>query len=320
MIQQKCLLCNNAAVTTAEGPTNARIGVECPTCGKYGCSDKVYQLADLKPGDKNKLQAVIRERSTKGLPPVFMVMGEMTRPDAVTIESLLSEYPKTATEMIDRTMLNLGRCAEHPCDEINFGNPDYPIFFARERQDMAHMATLLESMDYVTDLRVTGVGVQLAISAQGWKKIEELQQGNLESKRAFVAMWFAQEMWPFWEGGFQPGIEQAGGFTAIRGDLQEHNDDICDRIVGEIRRSRFVVADFTGNRGGVYYEAGFAQGLGIPVIWTVREDWLGKIHFDTRQYNHIHYETSEELRNALKNRIMATIPDAAGKPRENTRA
>jgi nucleoside 2-deoxyribosyltransferase len=69
-----------------------------------------------------------------------------------------------------------------------------------------------------------------------------------------------------------------------------------------------VVADFTGDRGGVYYEAGFAQGLGIPVIWTVREDWLDRIHFDTRQYNHIHYATPEELRKALKNRILATIP------------
>jgi hypothetical protein len=75
------------------------------------------------------------------------------------------------------------------------------------------------------------------------------------------------------------------------------------------------VADFTGNREGVYYEAGFAQGLDIPVIWTVREDWLGKIHFDTRQYNHIHYRTPDELLRALKNRIMATIPGATGEPR-----
>jgi hypothetical protein len=209
MIQQKCLLCGNAAEVTAEGPINAKIGVNCVTCGEYGCSDRAYQqLAELEPRDKNKLQAVIRERSTRGLPPVFMVMGEITRPDAVTIESLLSEYPKTATEMIDRTMLNLGRRAEHPCDEISFRNPDYPTFFARDRQDMAHMATLLESMDYVTDLHVTGVGVQLAISAQGWKRIEELQHSNLESKQAFVAMWFDQETQAVWEDGLNQGLNR----------------------------------------------------------------------------------------------------------------
>ena len=68
-----------------------------------------------------------------------------------------------------------------------------------------------------------------------------------------------------------------------------------------------MVADFTGNRGGVYYEAGFAGGLGIPVIWIVHEDDLDDVHFDTRQYNHITYSTPEELRDKLKARILATI-------------
>jgi hypothetical protein len=42
-----------------------------------------------------------------------------------------------------------------------------------------------------------------------------------------------------------------------------------------------LVADFTGQRGGVYWEAGFAQGLGIPVIRTCKSDELWKLHFDT---------------------------------------
>ena len=88
----------------------------------------------------------------------------------------------------------------------------------------------------------------------------------------------------------------------VRIDQQEHNNKIDDEIIAEIRRSRFVVADFTqgekGARGGVYYEAGFAQGLGIEVIFTCRKDVLDNndIHFDTRQYNHIGWETPEELR------------------------
>jgi len=49
-----------------------------------------------------------------------------------------------------------------------------------------------------------------------------------------------------------------------------HNEKICDKIVSEIRKSRLLVADFTDNRGGVYFEAGFAMGLSIPVIWMCR--------------------------------------------------
>ena len=33
--------------------------------------------------------------------------------------------------------------------------------------------------------------------------------------------------------------------------------------MAEIRRSRFVVADYTGQVNGVYFEAGFALGLGL---------------------------------------------------------
>ena len=58
-----------------------------------------------------------------------------------------------------------------------------------------------------------------------------------------------------------------------------------------IKRSRFLVADVTGGRQGVYFEGGFAKGLGLPVIWTCShgtdaelKKWM---HFDTRQYNHI---------------------------------
>ena len=59
--------------------------------------------------------------------------------------------------------------------------------------------------------------------------------------------------------------------------------------------------------GGVYYEAGFAFGLGLPVIYTCREDMVDKIHFDTRQYHHTVWKTAEGLRESLKNRIVALI-------------
>ena len=68
-----------------------------------------------------------------------------------------------------------------------------------------------------------------------------------------------------------------------------------------------MVADFTGQRAGVYYEAGFATGLGRPVIWCCRKDEIDKLHFDTNHKNHIDWETPEELRDRLYRRIRATI-------------
>lgn len=153
---------------------------------------------------------------------------------------------------------------------------------------------------------------ELMLRPPGYARLAELDGINSGSKQAFVAMWFDDSMKSAYEDGIEPAIRQAG-YEPMRIDQKEHINRIDDEIIAEIRRSRFLVADFTqgeaGARGGVYYEAGFAHGLTIPVIFICREDAIGKVHFDTRQYNHITWKTPEELRARLAQRISATIGD-----------
>ena len=104
----------------------------------------------------------------------------------------------------------------------------------------------------------------------------------------------------------EPAIREAG-YEPLRVDRVHHNEKICDRIVAEIRRARFVVADVTMQRQGVYFEAGFAMALGLPVIWSCRKDDLKNVHFDTRQYNHIVWGQPPDLKQQLRDRIRATI-------------
>lgn len=107
--------------------------------------------------------------------------------------------------------------------------------------------------------------------------------------------------------GIQPALE-ATGYKPVRIDKHEHNEKIDDRIIAAIRSSGLLVADFTGHRGGVYFEAGFAMGSGLPVIWTCRSSDIQAAHFDTRQYNHIVWSDPDELRDRLIQRIEATLP------------
>jgi hypothetical protein len=83
--------------------------------------------------------------------------------------------------------------------------------------------------------------------------------------------------------------------------------DADDEIISQIRKSRFLVADFTGHRGGVYFEARFAMGLGMPVFWTCRKDDLPHLHFDIRQYNCIDWADPADLAVRLRRRIEAVI-------------
>jgi nucleoside 2-deoxyribosyltransferase len=146
------------------------------------------------------------------------------------------------------------------------------------------------------------------IAPKGWALIDEARRGTIPSDKAFVAMAFRPFLQPLYDEGLYIGIRKAG-YDPIRIDRVQHNNRIDDEIIATIRRCKFVVADFTLNRGGIYFEAGFAMGLNRPVIWTAPEGKLHRVHFDTRQYNFVRW-TRDDLKTfaqALQNRIEATI-------------
>lgn len=161
-------------------------------------------------------------------------------------------------------------------------------------------------------------GYNAKILAGGYEHLDALAARPTVSIQGFVAMWFSDELTDIYDHGMAPAIVDAG-FSPMRIDRKAHNNKIDDEIVAEIRRSRFLVADFThgaeGARGGVYYEAGFAHGLGLPVIFTVRKDQIDKTHFDTRQYAHIMWADAADLRRQLADRISATIGDGPARAR-----
>ena len=129
-------------------------------------------------------------------------------------------------------------------------------------------------------------------------------------------MWFDDSMNDAWLSGFEPGI-QAAGFRPRRIDDKDYVGGISDEIMAEIRRSRFVVADYTGQRNGVYFEAGFAAGLGLTVIPTCRDDEVERLHFDIKHLNTLAWKTPAELAEGLNRRIRAVVgagPDAPDPP------
>lgn len=155
-------------------------------------------------------------------------------------------------------------------------------------------------------------GGYFTITPDGWSYIHSLIHALAPGNLGFVAMWFDKSMDEV-NVAIQEAIQMAG-YAPLRIDGKEHNNKIDDEIVAAIRRSKFVVADFTGHRGGVYFEAGFAAGLGIPVIWMCRDDELGKVHFDTRQYNHIVWRNDDlpTMKKSLQRRIEAAIGRGTG--------
>ncbi len=184
--------------------------------------------------------------------------------------------------------------------------------------DMVWFVSELKNSGLVVTTKMMG-DPRHVLTLKGLSRLETGGQAEV-SKTAFVAMWFGQEVGDAYETGIGPAIRKAG-YEPVRIDRQEHADRIDDRIIAEIRRARFLVCDLTCgllpdgkadtavHRGGVYYEVGFAHGLGKRVIWTCRSDLIDHVHFDLRQYNCILWEKGkeDELREALHNRIQAVI-------------
>jgi len=254
--------------------------------------------------------ASLHEPKTLGM-PVHLVSGftreQFLRSSPVTLDWNVLEnlrdsglIPRTPAEQVDRLLLNMALLTKHPGHPVHFDHDtDHTVAYAQTWMEMNFYIEQLVEEHY---LKIRDI-----ISLQGWQKVAELQQSSLESKSAFIAM------------NFDPLMDKAhisiheaitrAGYEPVRVDntAERKLGRIDDLIVSEIRRSRFVVAEFTGQKGGVYFEAGFALGLGIPVIWCCRDIEVEKLHFDTRQFGHILWESESDLSDKLYNKIMAVI-------------
>jgi nucleoside 2-deoxyribosyltransferase len=216
-------------------------------------------------------------------------------------------------ERVDAFLLWLATKAKNANDICTLREIDWARAGTEGEEDLKGIVSLARGQGYLDpNVGSSSGGTLLRLSYAGWQHVTQIKRTRTQSNQCFVAMWFDHSMTPAYTDGIAVAI-QAVGLTPKRIDQVEHSNKICDEIVLEIRRSALVVADFTfdkatGHRGGVYFEAGFAMGLQIPVIWTCHQDSIDHIHFDTRQYNHITWETPADLASRLEARIRATLP------------
>lgn len=308
--KRKCPVCGQVAKILGTGQTKT---IKCSLCGEYKATESFIasENADMDP---HFVMCALRCLSDRGRPvnvSTYTTMQELQNavvPPANPIETIdwILEYLARKTKGVPSQKV------------VIVCSTDYPLFFAHSGSDLDYHIRNAEELKFIEGLcgtpmtKVNGKEVYgaerwpLNLTFKGWSRIEELKKTRRDSKQAFVAMWFDDSLQEAWDQGFKPALEHVG-LSPVRIDLKEHNNKICDEIIAEIRKSGLLIADFTDHRGGVYFEAGFAMGLGIQVIWTCRKDHIDKAHFDTRQYNHIVWETPEELSKKLVNRIEATL-------------
>ena len=129
----------------------------------------------------------------------------------------------------------------------------------------------------------------------------------------FVAMMISGETVSTYEQVYKPVIQMLN-YSAMRIDEKQFNGSIIGEITTEITDSVALIADLTGNRGGVYYEAGIARGLQlcnhpIKLILTCKRSFFDneRVHFDVSGDNIVLYENDDDLRKKLTQRLQAVL-------------
>ena len=204
----------------------------------------------------------------------------------------------------DRFLLHLSRLTHSIGQEIDTspGSPNFGTALAwtesTKKSELEFLDEYLQDMDWLNPDSKFPV-----VSVEGYARIAELTVGS-ESKRVFVAMSFDDEMKRIYGNAIKPVIRRAGFDPHIVGQGRS-TERIEDEAEASIRESRFVVADFThGNReprGSVYYEAGFARGLGKPIVFMAKEGT--RPHFNTSHFPHIFWKNDDDLKKQLIQRI-----------------
>lgn len=155
-------------------------------------------------------------------------------------------------------------------------------------------------------------GFQGNLTAGGWERFEELRRAHVSSNYAFFARKFQNEaLDEIVEKCLRPAVKQTGF------DLHTVTPKagLIDAIIeDEIRRCKFLLVDLSDDNAGAYWEAGFAEGLGKPVIYVCCDKTADgsekKTHFDTDHRQTVRWNlaspdsTAEKLKAVIRNTLF----------------
>jgi hypothetical protein len=292
-----CPICRSAATRSAT--TFDPIGRDwcdwtCPRCGNYTINGSAEAIIGHHPiHNIGAVSGWIRRQNSMGTAPRIEDDSGVARLRALTKPPF--------RERVEAYLL--ATAARAPRLDETFDPFADDLIGTSYSDDAKELNVILE---YLKQERLVDLEHQTSfyLTPRGYISADELRARRAASSQAFVAMAFTEEMKRAYEEGIEPAIHRAG-FASMRISDKEHANKIDDEIIAEIRRSAFLVADFTDQRQNVYFETGFAIGLARQVVWTCRKDQIKDLHFDIRQYNCIDWDNAADLAQRLERRIEA---------------
>jgi hypothetical protein len=302
--------------------TNGRPGywVKCPFCGEFLiCSLAVFRLPQSigDPNSSSEMKRVAQRRKAV-LAYAIRKMGSMHDIPLLTLEQIRHFLEEDRLPNFSEQSDNFLRWLNENTDLGTYWNVSYQdvgaIIGSKSESEFQALVRgmirkgLLEEED----------SNAVCVTYDGILRLEELSRAAPSGNNAFLAMKYGESVLEnLVREHLKPAVEQTG-FSLYRLDDRPQAGLIDARLRNEIRNSRFLLVDLSHANAGAYWEAGYAEGLGKPVIYLCeRSVFDGKSdiprpHFDTNHHTTVIWEAENPVKaaNDLKETIRFTLPEA----------
>ncbi len=330
-MSDKCPVCRSDIPDRPRGFGSSLSGVHgaaysCPRCGGYQVES--FASAQLPTRLDSEQKVAVLSHWIRSRHEAIAAGGLGSKEPVILtdelVSSILKQSPPTPAEQADRFVLWLGD-SRHPRGKLLSIRPDMHQSIMGSTTPEEFQLVLYYLLD--TGLLIGNksgergaVGrANVALSFEGWQRYEQLRRGNTDSRKAFMAMPYGEkELDQIVENVFKPAVKPTGFDLSRLDDPGQPAGLIDDELRVAIRTSRFLIADLTHENRGAYWEAGYAEGLGRPVIYTCEEKKFEELqtHFDTNHHLTIKWNTGdphklEDAAKKLKDTIRATLPAEA---------
>jgi hypothetical protein len=147
----------------------------------------------------------------------------------------------------------------------------------------------------------------IGLTLDGWEIYQSERTGGQTAGFGFLAMKFGEEpLENITQNHLKPAVKDLGY------ELVDMRDVALPGIVDNIMRMRirdanFVIVDLTHDNPGAYWEAGYAEGLGKPVLYICDKDKFDEhgTHFDTNHCTTVMWKADEP--DDFCERLVATL-------------
>ena len=216
----------------------------------------------------------------------------------VNVWALMKEYPQTIGDKITRILENLS-------NEVSVIGESLGVDFSTENP-RAFLPESDSASIPLIEKQLVEAGLfdeeKQTITFKGWERIESKKK-NKNSKKIFIASKF--DGYRETIDSIKEAVKKAGFEPVCMTDYQTNNY-IMPEIFKQISESVAIVGEISSGNNGVYFELGFAKGLGIDTIVVSKnevEEKAVKAHFDIAQISIIYYKDLKDLQERLVYRI-----------------